>query len=84
MSGPWGPSTGGRRQADPRRTLAVVLIIAAAILIFLIRTHRLSRFTLAYYCVLIPSIILHEVSHGAVANLLGDDTAKRAGRLTLN
>lgn len=31
-----------------------------------------------------PSIILHEVSHGAVANLFGDDSAKRAGRLTLN
>lgn len=34
--------------------------------------------------VLVPSVILHEVSHGVVANLLGDDTAKRAGRLTLN
>src|SRR5882757_8205524 len=27
---------------------------------------------------------LHEVAHGAVANFFGDDTAKRAGRLTLN
>jgi Zn-dependent protease len=34
--------------------------------------------------VVVPSVILHEVSHGFVANLLGDDTAKRAGRLTLN
>lgn len=34
--------------------------------------------------VVVPSIILHEVAHGAVANLFGDDTAKRAGRLTLN
>lgn len=34
--------------------------------------------------VIVPSIILHEVSHGAVANLFGDDTAKRMGRLTLN
>lgn len=31
-----------------------------------------------------PSIILHEVSHGVVANAFGDDTAKRAGRITLN
>lgn len=31
-----------------------------------------------------PSIILHEVSHGWAALQLGDDTAKRAGRLTLN
>jgi Zn-dependent protease len=34
--------------------------------------------------VVVPSVILHEVSHGWVANLFGDDTAKRAGRLTLN
>jgi len=30
------------------------------------------------------AIILHEVMHGVVAYRLGDDTAKRAGRLTLN
>ena len=29
-------------------------------------------------------ITVHELSHGYVAYLLGDDTAKRAGRLTLN
>lgn len=34
--------------------------------------------------VLVPSVILHEVSHGALANHFGDDTARRAGRLTLN
>ena len=36
---------------------------------------------------IIPSLIcitLHEISHGYVAYLLGDDTAKRAGRLSLN
>ena len=33
---------------------------------------------------IIPAIILHEVSHGYVAYLLGDPTAKDAGRLTLN
>ena len=35
----------------------------------------------------IPSLVcitLHELSHGLVAYRLGDDTAKRAGRLTLN
>jgi Zn-dependent protease len=30
------------------------------------------------------AIILHEVMHGVVAKFLGDDTAQRAGRLTLN
>jgi Zn-dependent protease len=34
--------------------------------------------------VLFPSVILHEVSHGWIALVFGDDTAKRAGRLTLN
>ena len=35
----------------------------------------------------IPSLVcitLHELSHGLVAYALGDDTAKRAGRLSLN
>lgn len=39
---------------------------------------------LFYIVVLIFSIVLHEVSHGAVAYMLGDPTAKYAGRLTLN
>jgi len=34
--------------------------------------------------VLLLAIVIHEVSHGYVAYLLGDSTAKRAGRLTLN
>jgi Zn-dependent protease len=33
---------------------------------------------------IVPSIILHEVSHGVVALWFGDDTAQKAGRLTLN
>lgn len=34
--------------------------------------------------ILIFSIVIHEVSHGAMAYHLGDPTAKYAGRLTLN
>lgn len=34
--------------------------------------------------ILIFSIILHELAHGYVAYMLGDPTAKMAGRLTLN
>ena len=34
--------------------------------------------------ILIISVIIHEVSHGVVANLLGDPTARLEGRLTLN
>ena len=33
---------------------------------------------------LLTAMTVHEISHGLVAHWLGDDTAKRAGRLTLN
>ena len=34
--------------------------------------------------VLLYSVVIHEVSHGLVANSLGDPTAKNLGRLSLN
>lgn len=34
--------------------------------------------------VLLFSVMVHEVTHGVVAHALGDETAKKAGRLTLN
>ncbi len=34
--------------------------------------------------ILIMSVVIHEVSHGYSAYLMGDHTAKNAGRLTLN
>lgn len=37
-----------------------------------------------FFGCLVAAIILHEISHGVVALWFGDDTAKRAGRLTLN
>ena len=44
--------------------------------------------TIATICIVAPpimfAIIAHEVMHGVVALRLGDDTALRAGRLTLN
>ncbi|HEV3452951.1 MAG TPA: site-2 protease family protein, partial [Acidimicrobiia bacterium] len=42
------------------------------------------REALILFGCLVAAVILHEVSHGVVASWLGDDTAKRAGRLTLN
>lgn len=39
---------------------------------------------LVFIGVLIPSVILHEVAHGWVAEKLGDPTARDAGRITLN
>jgi len=37
-----------------------------------------------YLAVLIMSVVIHEISHGYAAYLLGDPTAKYADRLTLN
>ena len=35
-------------------------------------------------CSVFLAIVLHEVAHGYAAYMLGDDTARRAGRLSLN
>ena len=40
--------------------------------------------TLFMIVILVISVVIHEVSHGYVAHMLGDSTAKLAGRLTLN
>jgi len=37
-----------------------------------------------FFLAIVPSIVLHEVSHGYVAYLFGDPTAKENHRLTLN
>ncbi len=66
-----------------QRTL-IIVVVAVALIAILLRTHRISSINIIYFCVLIPSIIFHEVSHGVVALALGDDTAKRNRRLTLN
>src|SRR5450432_2837482 len=44
----------------------------------------MDRETIVFFVALLASIILHEISHGIVALWFGDDTARRAGRLTLN
>ena len=40
--------------------------------------------TILMVVILIFSIVIHEIAHGAMANRLGDPTAKLQGRLTLN
>jgi len=42
------------------------------------------RETLILFGCLVVAVILHEISHGVAAYAFGDDTAKKAGRLTLN
>jgi Zn-dependent protease len=65
-----------------KRTLWIVAI--AVFVVALVVHHNITTQEIIIFCVVVPSIILHEISHGWVANAFGDDTAKRAGRLTLN
>lgn len=44
----------------------------------------MSTIGLFSFLILILSIVVHEVAHGVAALWQGDETAKRAGRLTLN
>lgn len=44
----------------------------------------MNPFLGAYFVILVIAVVLHEVAHGYAALLLGDTTAKDAGRLTLN
>ncbi|TSC84993.1 MAG: transmembrane protein [Parcubacteria group bacterium Gr01-1014_13] len=37
-----------------------------------------------YFLVIVPSAIIHEYAHGLAADMLGDPTARLAGRLTIN
>jgi Zn-dependent protease len=62
----------------------IAVAVAVVVMVALVRSHRINQDQLIYFVVLIPSIILHEISHGVVALAFGDDTAKRAGRLNLN
>ncbi len=67
--GPW---------ASPDLAILVAIVVEAE------RHHALHSEELLFFVVLVPTIILHEISHGVVAYWCGDDTAKRAGRLSLN
>ena len=73
-----------RRRIDPRWLVLGAIGVAAIILnrgSFDLR--QIGQLAL-HFVILFPAIILHEISHGCVAYMLGDPTAKRAGRLTLN
>ncbi len=43
-----------------------------------------AYFTAGLIAVMMPSLVLHEIAHAWTADLFGDPTARRAGRITLN
>lgn len=66
------------------RQSRTIALIGAVVLAIAIERGVISQQSILLLAVVVPSIILHEISHGVVALWFGDDTAKRAGRLTLN
>jgi Zn-dependent protease len=72
--------------AGGTRSTAILVAIVAGIVVLGVQAGsiNLREDDVIFFALLIPSVILHEVSHGAAALAFGDDTAKRAGRLTLN
>src|ERR1700729_4276444 len=69
---------------DLRTRRALWVVAGAVVLIALVAHHKITTQEIILFCVIVPSIILHEVAHGWVARSFGDDTAARAGRLSLN
>jgi Zn-dependent protease len=67
-----------------RQQMLVLVGLGVVLLYLLVRRDILTEDKVIFFAVLFPSVILHEVSHGALALVFGDETAKKAGRLTLN
>ena len=67
-----------------KRDQTIVLVIVGVVVILAVSRRVVTSQMLLLIGVAIPSIILHEVSHGVAALAFGDPTAKEAGRLTLN
>jgi Zn-dependent protease len=67
-----------------KRETVVVVGLLVTIAVLGVARGTISSTSVVLIAAVVPSIILHELSHGVVALALGDDTAKRAGRLTLN
>src|ERR1700732_4360757 len=73
-----------RHHGPVKRDTTIVVVVLVAVGIIAVAQGAISHTSLLLIAAVVPSIILHEVSHGVVALWFGDDTAKQAGRLTLN
>ncbi len=76
------PPVSPARRVDPRTVIWIVAGIAAVVA--LVRIGDITSYKILLFAAFVPSVMLHEVSHGVAALALGDDTAKRARRISLN
>lgn len=68
----------------PKQTIYIYGTILALLSIVILKKIFLNPQILIIVIALFCAVILHEVAHGYTAFLMGDPTAKIAGRLTLN
>jgi Zn-dependent protease len=68
----------------PKTAKYILWILGGLFLANALKTVAFNPAILLIIVVLLMSVVLHEVAHGYVAYLFGDDTAKNQGRLTLN
>ena len=66
------------------RVQRVVLVAVVAAIAYVLVRNGVKASTVVEIIAFGAAVILHEVSHGVVALAFGDDTAKKAGRITLN
>ena len=71
----------------PPPTIEPFFVIAHIFIVVSTCYHRIymdATDAIFYIAILIMSVVIHEVSHGFMAEYFGDKTARHAGRLTLN
>ena len=66
------------------RDRVIVGVILLVVAVAVVARHVVTSTTVLVFAVAIPSIILHEVSHGVAALAFGDDTAFKLGRVSFN
>ena len=59
---------------DQRTKRTLWIGAGVALLVALVAHHNITQQEIIIFCAIVPSIILHEISHGWVAKVFGDDT----------
>ena len=68
---------------DQRTKQALWIIAGVVFVAALIAHHNITQREIIIFCCIVPSIILHELSHGLVANAFGDDTMQQKMMISL-
>lgn len=75
------------KRANPnlsKKTKVIYIIIILIVILYIMNKLYTNSHMLLMIPILVMSVVLHELAHGFVAYINGDDTAKSKGRLSLN